>query len=236
MIALLIVLLASLGDAERAYDDGRYGEAYTLFSAAVEVEPQGPLLYNLGNCAYRLDRHAEAVLLYRRAQRHLPRDRTLAFNLRLAEEQCGVRDRDALSFGAAALALVDSFHFNELLWIVFLLECIGLSGLVLLWRRPAVRNALALIVVIALLAGARLVQTRWFPGPPDGVVLDRRIELRSEPHEEFPVTAELGAGETVRIKAMSDRWALVEHGNSGGWTERDGVGVVTFSAEALHRD
>jgi hypothetical protein len=223
MITLLFMVLFQLGDAERAYEEGRFGEAYTLFS---EERATGPVLYNLGNCAFRLGRHAEAVYLYRCAQLRLPRDEELAFNLRLAEEKCGVQEEDTPSFGTAALGLIDSFLFSELEAFIVLLECIGLSGLVLLRRRPAARNAMALIVVLALLLSARLVRNQWFPGPPDGVVLQEKIALRPEPHIDHPATAEIWSGETVRIEAMSDRWALVEHARGRGWTERAGVGVV----------
>lgn len=228
MIALLCALFLGAGDlgrAERAYRAGQYGEALTLFQAALDAPgaPQGPLLYNLGNCAYRLGRHAEAVLYYRRAQLRLPRDPELEFNLRLTERRLGVDAPVSESFVAA---FFDSFTPSALLWLVGGLQGVGLVGLVLLRRRRAARFGMALLVLLALAGAARLAQTQWFPGPPSGVVLASEISLRSAPRADRAVTLELEAGETVRVQESSERWIRVVHARGSGWTERAGVGVV----------
>ncbi|MEW6741544.1 MAG: tetratricopeptide repeat protein [Planctomycetota bacterium] len=241
MIALLFGLLLGAGDtsvvgpgvvdltrAERAYRAGKYSEAITTFLEALG-EPgvsEGRLLYNLGNCAYRLRRHAEAVYYYRRAELRLRRDPEVEFNRRLAEEQLGVVERYGESFGAAVVGLVDSFTPGELLMLVGGLETASLVGLVLLRRRRAARNVMVLIVLIALAGAGRLLHDRWFGRPLSGIVLASEVELRSEPHSGMPVTLELEAGELVCVEEMSDRWVRVGHSRGGGWTERAGVGVV----------
>lgn len=231
MIALVASLFLALFDvieAERAYRAGRFEEALAQFQAALSEPgaPEGPLLYDMGNCAYRLGRHAEAVLYYRRAKLRLPRDPEVEFNLSLAERELGLKTPTSNSFGTTVLTPFDSFTSAELLALVCGLETVGLVGIVLLRRRRAAQSCMALFVLVALASAARLVQKQWFPGPSAGVVLANGIALRSEPRADLPPVAELHAGELVRIESLSDRWVQIAHAEARGWTERAGVGIV----------
>ncbi len=233
LLALLLLLgngASSSGDAnprdlaraESAYRAGQYEEALTLFESALSEPgvPQGPVLYNLGNCAYRLGRHAEAMLYYRRALLRRPRDREVKFNLNLVERQLDVEAEDSGSIGATITAWVNWFTPGELLVLVATLQGVGLV-LLLLGRRGATP-----LVLVGLMGAVGLLQSQWFPSPPAGVVLTNEIGLRSEPHAALTVTVRLHAGQVVRVAEMSDRWVRVVHPQGAGWTERAGVGLV----------
>jgi len=229
MIASLLVLLLArdVDQAVRTYRAGDFAAALALFQTALSEPgaPEGALLYDMGNCAYRLGHHAEALLYYRRAELRLPRDRDLAFNRRLAEEQLGLEDSTP-SFGASLLALPDAFTSRELLILVTVLETAGLVGLVLLRRRRIARVILASIVLLALAGAARLVQREWFAALPQAVVLENQIALHAEPRADLPVTLELRAGETVSVETLADPWIRIRHARGTGWTPRKGVGLV----------
>jgi tetratricopeptide (TPR) repeat protein len=219
---------ANLDRAGRAYGVERYKEAFFYYEAALskgEGSP-GEILYNMGNCAYRLGRYAESLLHYRRAELRLPRDSRLGFNRSLAEEQLGLEKAPIESFAASVEELLDFLTPGEFLAAVGLLQGVGLVGLVLLRRRRGLRGVMIVVVLLALAGGARLVKKQWLPGPPAGVVLADRIAVRVEPHAEVVVLFELAAGVTVRVGEFSDRWAWIEHPRGKGWTERRGLGLV----------
>ena len=235
MIAFVLVLLIGLmtasispAQAERAYHSGHYAEAYQLYQQALS-EPDlamGPLLYNLGNCAYRLGRHAEALHYYRRSQLRIPRDAELEFNLSLTERALGIDPRAPRSLIAVILAWLDQFAPALLLVIASSLQAFGLAGLLLLRAQRSTRRALALALLLGLTLGARLMQVQFIPSPPEAITLASKIQLRSEPHLNLPVTLEITAGETLLIEDMSDRWAHVVHSTGSGWTERPGIGLI----------
>jgi tetratricopeptide (TPR) repeat protein len=231
MTALLLVLLlnaADLDQAEREYRAGRFEQALALYETALS-EPdaaQGPILFNMGNCAFRLGRLAEAVLHYKRARLRLPRDREAAFNLHLAEWRLGIDSPDRETFGAAVAALAGSFTPRELLVLSGVLQAAGLVGFVLLRRRRASRNVMALLMVLALAGAARMMHDQWFAGPPAAVVLDSGASLRPLPDAGEHATILLDAGETVRVEEISDQWIKVRHVEGNGWTERTTVGLV----------
>lgn len=231
VFALLIGLMsasASPAQAERAYRTGRFDEAYEIYQQALS-EPdlaKGPLLYNLGNCAYRLGRHTEALHYYRRAQLRMPRDQQLEFNLRLTERALGIDPRAEMSFIAVLLAWLDQFAPALLLALAGGLQAIGLAGLLLLRAQRTTRRALALAVLLGLVLSVRLLQVQFLASPPDAIALASKIELRPEPHLDLPVTLEVNAGETLRVEDLSDRWARVVHSSGSGWTERRGIGLI----------
>ena len=228
LLALLLLLPGANKDWETAWRQGRYQEAYDLLRVALESPgaPKGPLLYNLGNCAYRLGRHAEAVLLYRRARLRLPRDRQVRFNLQLAERPLGISAPAQESFGRAVLRLVDAFTPWELLLLVIGLETFGLVGLVLFRRRRGLRAVMILVVLVAIGGAVRLVQRQWFPGRPAGVVVARAIQVRSEPHEQAKTLFRLRAGAPVHVGERAERWVRITHGQGDGWVPRESVGIV----------
>ena len=232
MIALLLSMLllghSDLEEAVRAYRAGNFAEARTHFEEAL-TRPDvaaGPVLYNLGNCAYREDRRAEAVLFYRRAERHLPADAEVRFNRRLAERQLGLERAAGDRLAAALKETAESLSPGKLLTLVTVLQSIGLVGLVLARRHRRARLILAALVALALPGALRLLQLHWFPDPPTAVILADEIGLRSEPHRDLPVAWTLQAGETVTVREGTDRWLHVEHFRGSGWTERAGVGLV----------
>ncbi len=227
MIALLFWLALSIADAEQNYRAGKYEEALAQFQtelAKTDVDP-GVVLYNMGNCAYRLGRYPEALLYYRRAQLRLPRDPELRFNLSLSESKLGIQVGNSESFAQTWMALPDSFTPSELLWIVFGLQTVSLLGIVF-FSRPSLRFLFVLLLIFALAGAAYLVVTQCFRQSHSGIVLSREVSLRSEPRTDLPAVLTLKAGESVRVEEQSDLWLKIRHEQGRGWTERQGVGMI----------
>jgi tetratricopeptide (TPR) repeat protein len=231
MIAVALAFALAVGGddvaaAERAYRGGRYEEAHALFAAALadRALAPAPLLYNLGTCAFRLGRHAEAALHYRRALLRDPDDPRAAQNLRLAERALGI-EPGPRPLPARALARLDALDPLAGLAIAIALQTAGLAAVALL-RARAARLTGALLVALGLLAVARLAWTQLVAPPLGGVVVAREAALRTEPHLEWPIVERLRAGTVVEVLEHSARWMRIAHDGRGGWVERAGVSVV----------
>jgi tetratricopeptide (TPR) repeat protein len=238
MMRPFVVLLACCGclpaqesalqQAAASYRQRNYEAAASGFTAALTEagHPSGELLFDLGNCAYRLGRHAQAVWYYRRALLRLPRDAEVRFNLRLAEQRLGVDGPVDESLTASLRALRDAVAPGELLALALLLQGAGALGFVLLRRRRGARNAMLAIAGLGLLCWARLAQLQWWPDAPSGVVLEHRAALRANPDPRQTAVAELDAGESVVVLEQRGEWLRLSHTRGIGWTERASVGVV----------
>ncbi len=223
----LVLALAGPGDAERAWEAGRFEEAFALFHARLDAgqsEP-GPTLFNLGNCAYRLGRHAEAVLWFRRAALRLPDDPQVAFNLRLAQRHLGLKGDDVAPETGFARELRRVTAFQ---WLVILgsAHAVGVVGLFLSGRRRGLRIAAGLLLASALAGAVPWARSHFDPDPPGGVVLAGEAVLRREPHPDQPVVTRVRAGDSVRVLERSARWLRVAHSSGEGWTEQNGIGLV----------
>jgi tetratricopeptide (TPR) repeat protein len=213
--------------AEQNYRAGQFAAAFAGFEQAL-AQPEfapGPLLYNLGNCAYRLDRVAEAIWFYRRALLELPGDDEVRGNLRRAERRLGL-ESFVESPVAALLGWVDRAPPGRLLVVVALAQAIGVLGWTWLGRGSGARVFLLLLIGGSLLVVARRLYVQHAPAPLTAIVLSERIRLRSEPHRDLAVVLELRAGESVQVAESSDRWARVLHPRGAGWTECQGLGFV----------
>jgi tetratricopeptide (TPR) repeat protein len=216
-----------LAEAEAHYRAGRYEAALAEFRAAAESspDPDGRVLYDVGNCAFRLGRYADAVLWYRRALLRLPRDPEVRFNLKLAEQRLGIEPEEE-TFVRSVQNALRSFTPAELVWLGAALETVALGLLLFGRRRKSLRNLGLALLVPALAACGKAAASLWLDAPAPGVVVAPEVAVRSEPRADLPVVLTLKAGEDVEIEGATDRWLRIRHGDVRGWAERAGIGVV----------
>lgn len=89
MIAMAWVCLLPLhaqtkAEADSAYAAGKYEEAAGIYTALLEGGVHPDIYYNLGNCRYKMDDIAGAILNYERALLLAPGNADIRFNLELA--------------------------------------------------------------------------------------------------------------------------------------------------------
>src|SRR5687767_11475296 len=92
LCALTLVLLylqswgASSTSGEALYKKGQYQEAAVAYEKLLAAGESAALLYNIGNCYYKLNNWGKAILYYEKALVHAPTDADILFNLRMANE------------------------------------------------------------------------------------------------------------------------------------------------------
>ncbi len=227
-LLLLVLSFPGLDQAEAAYQDEKFAEALTLYESMLSVPgiDEGKVLFNAGNCSYRLGDFSDAVLYYRRARHRLPDDAQVGFNLRLAEKEIGLSESEPVPLSTSVLLFVNELTTGEILWWIFCLQSVGLAGGVFLTKMTRLRFASMSLVGVGLILSFYTLRTRWSPGPWEGMVRSREIKLHSEPHGDFPVTGRLTVGQPLRVEEMSDRWMRIRSQEGEGWTKSEGVGLV----------
>lgn len=232
MIAFLLLIMTMSTDpfiaAERAYEADRFNEAKSLYMEALsDMEmPSGPLLYNLGNCAFRSGQYAEAILHYSRARLRMPRDEALEYNLFLTQEHLGLTTPNKTSLGRLLASAVDSFTHREILFAMGALQLIGLAGLIFHNRTRRFIVLVILCILISWAGAAHLVHHQWIDKKIHGIVLNSAVTLRDEPHPDLEDMIRVKAGQQVHVEELSDQWIRVEHEGFLGWTERADIGII----------
>ena len=93
--------------ADSLYQQHHYSEALQQYKLLLKKQSNAPkLLYNAGNCYYRLKKYPEAILSYERSMRYNPADRDLRHNLTMAR----AHSTDKF-YSASDLDLVFSFNY-----------------------------------------------------------------------------------------------------------------------------
>ncbi|MFN0204769.1 MAG: SH3 domain-containing protein [Planctomycetota bacterium] len=219
---------ADTANAEKLYRAGRYDLALLEYEKEINgnANPEAPVLYNAGNCAYRLEKYPQAALYYKRALKREPRDAQTEFNLRLAQKRLAMAPPAPEDFITTVRRFIENRSASELLITASLLEAGGLLVIIFLRKRRA--GVVAGIVILAAAGACGYVYIQKVYGEPktEGLVLASEVKIFSEPRDDLPVLLTLKAGEAVAIEEASDRWVRVRYENRRGWTPRAGIGIV----------
>lgn len=219
-------------EAGRAYQEQDFARACELYQEVLDQGIiSGHLLYNLGNCHFRLGRVGRALLFYRRARIFIPRDADLKANIRYAIQN----RRDQIESGQSGFKKVFFFWYygtspREIviifLFVNFLLW--GGLGMFLFRRRDWIRWVLMVSAVLWLIFGsaatAKLIGTT---GPRNGVVLEPEIEVRSGYSRNDTVLFKLHEGAEFRVEGQEKGWYKIRLADGKrGWINGEFVGIV----------
>src|SRR5205807_2224324 len=79
--------------ANKLYEQGKYGEAAAAYEKLARADPTSPALYfNLGNAWFKAGQSGRAIAAYRQAERLAPRDPNLRFNLNFVRKKVSGSD------------------------------------------------------------------------------------------------------------------------------------------------
>lgn len=217
---------ATVDVANRAFADGRFGEAAVAYKQVIREEGySAPVLYNLGNAYLRDGRVGLAILNYERARVLAPNDADIAANLKSARKKAGLFAeqrwwaRDAAEF----------FTMNGWAWL-------GTAALVALCasivsaqlypsRRLYMRIASGVAGVTLIAAVAALVLQ--LDTLRLGVVTAKEAVARVSPFDSAKSAFVLSAGEVVSLDKAHDDFILVKnHENRTGWVSKAQVEAV----------
>lgn len=224
---------ALVEQANTAYSAGDHELALALYDSVSAAYTSTALLYNIGNCHFKLGDVPHAILFYERALRHAPGAEDVQANLDLARQQ--VVDRvsalPSFSLGNTWSRIRGGRDADQwarrALW-----ACTGLFALLalaLLLRAKALRRtcyaaagAALLFTLLAVgLAAARYLEVT---ADDEAIIMTAKVDVRSEPHDGGTVLFVLHKGTKVEVLKDTDGWNEVRLPNgSVGWMPATGM-------------
>ena len=120
--------------AGEAYAQGRYQEAFDGYKSIYDKDLESAMLYyNLGNCAFRLQLYAQAIIWFERAKLLDPRDVDILYNLEMANRFCLDKIEAAPEFFLKTWIgeVRDRFSANQWAWATLLLFATAMLFLLL---------------------------------------------------------------------------------------------------------
>ncbi|MBL7940888.1 MAG: tetratricopeptide repeat protein [Flavobacteriales bacterium] len=210
-----------------AYSTGDYATALHLFDSVRTAYSSPALLFNIGNCHFKLNDIPHAILFYERALRLAPGDEDVKANLELARQNVVDRVNELPSFtlGSTWGRLRGGRDADQWarrsLWACLLFFALLTAGV--LAGNRAIRRALfgagALVLVATLIAVAfASFRHNEVSDDSEAIILAPKVDVRSEPRESTTVLFVLHKGTKVTVLQTDNGWSEVQLANgSVGW-------------------
>lgn len=224
--AVLYTLPLSAGfeGAGEDYRASRFEAALQSYEELLKNGTGSPeLYYNIGNSYFKLGSYGPAVLYYTKAFNLNPRDADIRKNLTLALNVTG----QALGAPNVPEVFYYAAHFfsiDELKAIAALSAWAGALCFIfwLFKRRLLVVCIISFAVFTASSLWAVVLKTSI---KNKAVIIKPGVELKSGPGQNFPASAAVGEGYTVKILDEKDNWlhVTVYPGLEDGWTDENSI-------------
>ena len=242
----LIILLFSLtsllpnsaeafsDQALKAWENEDYQNALEAYELALkdENEKKPDLLYNIGNCYYRLGEPGKAGLYYARALKLAPQHPEALQNRKFLERKIGTFSGETADEVQKALNLsrsrILSSHLLLLMMWIFILALLAR----ILWPTHAVKGwSLGLLIgsfCASLLFGYLYLSATLADDTPfeaDAIFVNKdTTEVRSEPSAGGSTILDATPATTCRILAQRGQWTYIElPDESRGWVEESNL-------------
>jgi tetratricopeptide (TPR) repeat protein len=233
---------ASLREAFRQgnglYQAGRFDSALAVYEKVLDQGYEnGPLYFNMGNCAYKLGRTGFAVLYYEKARRFMPSDEDLKANLLMANLRVVDKVEARSEFLPLRLFRIAVRSLPAAVWVLmtFCFLALGVAGYIvfLLTRNRLLaltgfRGAVlfgVLFIVAGLLWLGRVQSDRSLV---EAVILAAKVDVMSAPGGQDSVESfSLHEGTKVRLDRESGEWVeIVLPDGKVGWVMKDALGRI----------
>ncbi len=207
-----------------AYNEGDFSRAEELFKVVQEQGlVSGELFYNLGNCAFRQDNIARAILYWERAKLLTPNDADILRNLELAAGLLAdpVPPEAQLPFWQLVDRLLDSLTRSS--WGIVLLVSVWLLAAVIgwrIWKYTLLSRRLIPYLVVLMLVSTSLFTARIYRDSNDNraVIMVEKVTIRSAPDSLAAELFDLHSGSQVELLETARKWRRIRLPNGqGGW-------------------
>lgn len=234
---------AAVGDekifdqATALYKQGQFEQALEMYSKIVDQDRS--VAFNQGNCAFKLGRHGQALLFWRRAERDwgLWNRQELNDNIALVKRAGALAPKHAdqsplRALQESAKAIKNSYlsfvRATPLLFFQLLFLFLWLiSFVVLKWFKRSRRGVVTFFVAVVYASVAMLLVSKYSMAYSTyGVVTAKQVSLYSGPGESYQALGTLCEAQEVVIQRESDGYYKIKATPLFGWVNKNSVGVV----------
>lgn len=208
LMSMVSLQAQTKAEADSAYAAEKYGEAIPLYEALLKKGEHADVYYNLGNCYYKTDRIALAVLNYERAALLEPGNSDIRFNLELARSKTvdKITPESEMFFITWYRNLVDMTGMDGWARIgvtAFVLACLLVLlyflGSKVAWKKVGFFGALVMVLVAVLANVFAWTQHKELNVRTGAVVMSGSVVVKSTPNESGTDLFVLHEGTRVEI-------------------------------------
>jgi tetratricopeptide (TPR) repeat protein len=209
------------------YAEGDPTTALVLYDSVHTAFTSPALLFNIGNCHFKLNDIPRAVLFYERALKLAPGDEDVQANLELARQSVvdRVNELPSFSLGSTWGRLRGGDDADQWarrsLWSALI--CALLFAAALMVRNRAGRRALfmvggAMVLITGLAVAFASFRHAEVTSNDEAIIMTAKVDVRSEPRTNTTVLFVLHKGTKVAVLQEANGWSEVRLANGNvGW-------------------
>jgi tetratricopeptide (TPR) repeat protein len=220
---------ALFDQANKAYVGNDFATAAEKYKQLLGMgHESGEVLYNLGNCHFRMGELGKALVCYERAKRFMPRNRNLLDNIGLAESRAA--DRIVAPKFLSVLQKLLFWHYRlsarETSIVILAVNAAFWASLCVfaLAKKRFVKAAVVVLgLMLVLLGGSYAFRELRRLGMGSAVVTAPEAEVRTGPGD-YAVTFSLHDGARLKLVEAREGWYEIRLADGKrGWIERSKV-------------
>ena len=211
--------------ANNLYDQKKYEEALQRYGL---IDKKGSAaLYNMGNCAFQLQKYVDAIVYWRRALKNCSyKNRAdIEYNIAMAYKKFGyVSQKTFLS--RLGESIYDFTSIFSLLWLQILFLFFWFMFFVSwLWLQRFRVFAFVFLLSLNLFIGAFLLVRYRYLQYSVAIVKDATT-LFSGPDSNYHKVGDVRAADQVRIKEKFGEWYKAKNNGLVGWIKSEKVEII----------
>ncbi len=234
IICLLSISIYSLSNEENlkhqaseSYKNNDFDTALRMYSELESSIGQNPdILYNIGNCYFRLNRIGLAILYYKKAllinSSHQLAQKNLNFALKFTIDKQDFDNQNFLSNIVSRVYHSLSLNFLSIICLVFLLLLVVIIHR-LLRGNPEYVHTVQLIFIVLIFINLLFIS--WtgirfyhYKNNNTAVILSSEVSAYSGPGEKYTKLFTIHEGLIVKINKQDNAWSLLSLDNGlSGW-------------------
>lgn len=231
------IVNATKAEGDSAYIKNDFASAIQIYESLLQQGEAPEIYYNLGNCYYKTDDIARAILNYERALLLSPGNADIRANLEIARSKAidKVTPVPEIFFIAWIKSLVNSQSSDA--WartgiVSFLLLLVSLAIFFftqhIKWKKIGFSAAILFLIVTVLSNLFASQQKSYLTNRNDAIILSPSVTVRSTPSESGTSLFVLHEGRKVEIKDNSMReWKEIRlEDGKVGWVPSSSIEVI----------
>ncbi len=212
--------------ANALYHAGQYDDAFAVYQ---EIPQKGRAVwYNMGNCAYQVGNHTDALVYWKRAERNATWDEREDIKVNRGYALRALNKKTATQDPLFSTIVQWVMGKRPLLLFQLLCLCLWFLSLVCLRRYPRrVWSTGAIFFAVgASVCGAGMYERYRDYRHQQAYVITDRSPLYGGPNERYHKRGTVQRADLVRICAQRDEWCKVASESHVGWVPVSSVCVV----------
>lgn len=211
--------------ANQLYDEKQFEAACAAYQS---VEPKdSSILYNIGNCYYKLGDHAQAIAHWHQAQKQA-QDSLLSYirsNIEVSQDVAGISHAQRNSTQVFRLMSDISLIWFQLLFLFLLFAFfffIKNNN-----HGKKYRMFFAILLLIATVSSGIILVIKYQSlKQRRGIVMKSNVSILAGPDEQYHILASVPQAACVEVIQERDSWCKVRNHTVTGWIVKDSLTVV----------